>query len=329
MATEALGKAIATPVRAAFPLDEHSFAVICAGPVHPSATDRSAFRFKSGRAIEAVEVDPKASDRLILRVKPEPLPSFIIETISIQKLSLADGSSVKNVESPRFAGAIYNAMQLKVPHFSSEFPYASTLLDLHVTLACCGGCNGGVHGRGLSVLNTHTGGCFSGMWIYANRALIEPYPRWQRIVCAGGVVEERNGSTTIVDRGWMTARRDNEEPHQAPPPLPIHAIDVPMELTRSLETKGLDGSYVSFSDITIEKVRPIDGGLGQRTGAPVPAVEAQFTDESKAKSIAWLYQPSGQSIRPGQRMRSLAGFVHAEEPGRYILLTDKEADISL
>jgi len=28
-------------------------------------------------------------------------------------------------------------------------------------------------------------------------------------------------------------------------------------------------------------------------------------------------------------MRSLAGFVHAEEPGRYILLTDKEADISL
>jgi hypothetical protein len=329
MQTETQAKVIASPVLAAFPLEAHTFTVICAGPVHPSATDRSAFRFKGGRAVQSVEVDPKATNRLILRVEPDPLPSFSVETILIQKLSLADGSSVTNVETPRFAGGIYNAMQLKVPHFSAEFPYASTLIDVHVSVACCGGCNGGVHGRGLSVLNSHNGGCFSGIWIHATRSLIDPYPRWQRIVCTGGVVEERNGSMTIVDRGWMTAHRDNEKPHHAPPALPLHAIDVPAELTRSLETKGLDGSYVSFSDITIEKARAIDGGLGQRTGAPVPALEVQFTDESKAKTIAWLYQPSAQSLRPGQRLKRLSGFVHAEEPGRYILLTDKDADVSL
>jgi hypothetical protein len=134
---------------------------------------------------------------------------------------------------------------------------------------------------------------------------------------------------TIVDRGWMAARRDNENPHHAPPPLPLHAIDVPAELTRSLETKGLDGSYVSFSDITIEKAHSIDGGLGQRTGSSVPAVEVQFTDESEGRTIAWLYQLSAQSLRPGQRLKRLSGFVHAEEPGRYILLTDKEEDVSL
>jgi hypothetical protein len=316
-------------VRAAFPLDDSTFAVICSGPLHPSSADRSAIRFKSGRQIADVIIDPAAADRLIVNAQPHSLPSVVIETILLRKVAFADGSFANDVETPRFAGAIYNAMQLKVPHFSAEFPYSSTLLNLHASVACCGGCNGGIHARGLSVLNNHHGSGFSGIWIHSNRSLIDPYPRWQRIICAGGIVEERGGSMTLVDHGWMAARRDNEQPHHAPPPLPLQTIDLPAGVTRSLETKALDGSYVAFSEISIEASRSIDGGLGQRSGTSAPAVEVEFTDNSMGRSIAWLYQSSAQSLRPTQRIRRLAGFIHAEEPGRYILLSDKEEDISL
>jgi hypothetical protein len=316
-------------VRAAFPLDESTLTVICSSPLHPSSADRSGFRFSSGRSIADVKIDPVAADRLIVRAEPYSLPSVVIETMFIRELTFSDGTFVTEVETPRFAGTIYNAMQLKVPHFTADFPYRSTLVDVHASVACCGGCNGGIHARGLSVLNSHHGGGFSGLWIHSNRSLIDPYPRWQRIICAGGVMEEKNGSLTMVDYGWMTARRDNEQPHHAPPPLPLQTVDLPVGPTRALETKALDGSYVAFNEITIEASRSIDGGLGQRTGASVPAHEVQFTDSSGGRSIAWLYQPSAQALLPTQRIKRLAGFVHAEEVGRYILLTDKEEDISL
>ncbi|GAC1456279.1 MAG: hypothetical protein PVSMB1_05930 [Gemmatimonadaceae bacterium] len=328
MTTEAQGGKEIPLIRAVYPLDNRTFAVLCTEPVHPSSADASAFRFRSGRAIEAVESDEKGGGRLLIRVEPRPAAAFAVDSISIRSLNLADGNSVKNVEAPRFAAGVYNAMQLKVPHFAPEFPYGTSLDGLHVSVACCGGCNGGVHARGLSVLNVHHGGCFSGIWIYSTRALIDPYPRWQRIVCAGGVLEERSGSSTIVDRGWMTARRDGETQHHAPPPLAIETVDVPGELTKALEPKGLDGSYVAFSDVGIESVDVIEGGVDRKTRAAVPAVRVSFSDASRGTSVAWMYQVSAQRLRSGQRLKRLCGFVHAEEPGRYIVLTDKEEDIS-
>lgn len=103
---------------------------------------------------------------------------------------------------------------------SRVFPYASTLIDKHVTVMCCTGCNGGVRGRGFVVLNNHSGGGWSSIWVKTRQSIAVPYPRWQRIMFAGGVVSEMNGSTTVVDHGWMIIKKVDEPAHHAPPPLP-------------------------------------------------------------------------------------------------------------
>lgn len=56
-------------------------------------------------------------------------------------------------------------------------------------------------------------------------------------------------------------------------------------------------------------------------------MELVVTDDSGGRSIAWLYQPTAFDLKDGQKLRQPRGFVHAEERGQYVLLSDKEEDI--
>lgn len=226
---------------------------------------------------------------------------------------------------PRFLHGVLTPMELKVGHIADEFPFTSTRVGVHVSVACCTGCNGGVHDRGLVVINDHVGGPWTGLWVRTDLEIPTPYPRWQRTLFAGGVVDEQQGSTVVADRGWMTIEKLGEEPHHAPPPLPIETADFPREVTRSLTTRGLDGTWVEFRHVTVHDLRPVDPDGDDR----LPRVEAVVSDDSGGKAEAWLYQETARDLRPGRRIAFLRGFVHGEEPGRYVLLSDKEEDISL
>ncbi len=154
-----------------------------------------------------------------------------------------------------------------------------------------------------------------------------PYPRWQRVMFAGGVITEDTGSVTVVDHGWMIVRKGDEEAHHAPPPLPITTKDLPAERTTSLLTKSLDAAWVQFDEITVESTRHIPAG--GREGGDLPRTEIIFSDEAGGKSVAWLYQASARDLRESQSMKLLRGFVHAEQPGMYVLLSDKDEDLIL
>jgi hypothetical protein len=185
-------------VRAVFPRGNDSFAVVCAGPVDRSTVDKCYFRFGRGRSIIDVENDPDTPDRLIIRATP--IDSFMIDEMIIQRILLADGNAESNVTTPRFTGAAYNALQLKVPHFAADFPCRSTLHGVHVSVACCGGCNGGMQrwdARTWS-FRTQTSSLrrFHRHLVQSFRRLIDPYNRWQRILCVviptfGSVIETR------------------------------------------------------------------------------------------------------------------------------------------
>jgi hypothetical protein len=173
------------------------------------------------------------------------------------------------------------------------------------------------------------GGGWTGIWVQTGKTIEAPYPRWQKVQCLGGIIEEMNGSMTIVDKGWMRLKKANEKPHHAPPPLPIQTTDLPAERTTSLLSKSLDGSWVQFDDVIIQSAVRIDARDVSPGMVNLPRTEVRFTDGAKGQSIAWLYQPKGQGLKKNQRIKWLRGFVHAEQPGYYVLLSDKEEDILL
>jgi hypothetical protein len=43
--------------------------------------------------------------------------------------------------------------------------------------------------------------------IIALETIEVPYPRWQKVLFAGGVMQEENGSTVVVDKGWMVVKK--------------------------------------------------------------------------------------------------------------------------
>jgi hypothetical protein len=56
-------------------------------------------------------------------------------------------------------------------------------------------------------------------------------------------------------------------------------------------------------------------------------MEVGLRDGAGTESIAWLYQRSAFRLTPDTHLAVLRGFMHAEAPGRYVLLGDKEEDI--
>jgi hypothetical protein len=297
-------------VQACYPLGADRIAVVGA------ELDPSALTFESGLSIKQVEPVDGMPYQFLLTV------DGMTTSPQVEDELIASGRPTGG----RFLHGVLTPMELKVGHLADEFPFASTRIGLHVSVACCTGCNGGVHDRGLVVINGHIGGPWTGLWVQTELEIPSPYPRWQRTLFAGGVVEEQLGSTVVADKGWMTIEKLDEEPHHAPPPLRIETADLPRDMTRVLDARGLDATWVELRDLTVDDLRPVEPeGEGQR----LPRVEVVVSDGSGGASAAWLYQESASSLRPKQRIAVLRGFVHGEEPGRYVLLSDKEEDISV
>jgi hypothetical protein len=252
---------------------------------------------------------------------------IVVDRLNVKGLSLEGVKKPINGSSPEFVLGVKNPSELKVPHLETGFPYSSTLVGVHVTVACCTGCNGGVHDRNLVVLNHHVGGPWTGIWVQTGKTIEAPYPRWQKVLCAGGVVAERNGSTNIVDKGWMELHKQFEVPHHAPPALPIETADFPNSPSKALFLKGLDASWVQFDDIRVDRAEAVAPTPPASKTVSLQRNEITFTDRSSGTSTAYLYQPSGLKVSAGQHVRMLRGFVHAEKPGLYVLLSDKEEDL--
>ena len=126
----------------------------------------------------------------------------------------------------------------------------------------------------------------------------------------------------------MEIHKKFEEPHHAPPPLPIECAQLPNTNSRELLQKGLDGTWVQFDGIQVEQAQTISPTKGSKVLRLIRN-EIVFSDKSGAKSTAYLYQPSGLKVRTGQKIKQLRGFVHAEGAGKYVLLSDKEQDLTL
>jgi hypothetical protein len=314
---------------AVFPLSNTELLVICGQPVHPSMAQSDQFRLKSGLPVHDVRIEPAWPERLLLHVAPMRSQPLTVDEVSIRDLRSADGASLGTFVSPPFIQGIQTPMELKIPHLQPAFPYTSTLTGLHASVMCCTGCNGGIHARGLVVLNNHAGGSWSSIWIRTEKTIDTPYPRWQRVLFAGGVIAEDNGSLEAIDRGWMVIRKSDEPAHHAPPPLPIKTEDLPAEPSTLLLSKSLDGVWVQFDDIVLESVRAVLTSEDGLTADNLPHMEIVFHDSSGGHSRAWLYQTSARRLQPQQTIKRLRGFIHAEELGVYILLSDKEEDIGI
>jgi hypothetical protein len=249
-------------------------------------------------------------------------------TVDVASVTLKGGGTRMDRarSSIRFAHGILSPMELKIPNLAPEFPFGSTLVGVHVTLECCTGCNGGVHDRNLVVLNSHIGGPWTGAWVETGKTIEAPYPRWQKVRCAGGVVAERSGSTTVVDQGWMEVIKQFETPHHAPPPLGINASDLPRGRDTTLLAKSLDGSWVQLTGVTVKAAKTVEPPPSKGARRLVRN-EVTVTDGSGGEAEVWLYQPSGLELRVGDQVNVLRGFVHIERPGQWVILSDKEEDL--
>jgi hypothetical protein len=306
---------------AAFPLSDTEVMLIASAPLDPSMADARRFSTKRGIEVRHARLDEARPERAVLTVEEMAPAPLTVDVVLIDDLHLADGQSVGEAVSPRFVHAVQEPMRLKVPQVEPAFPFPSTLADVHVSVMCCTGCNGGVHDRGLVALNGHVGGPWTGIWIQTDRGIEGPYRRWQRILCAGGVISEESGATTVVDRGWMTMQAAAEPPHHPPPPLRLSTLDLPLERTTSLISKSLDGVWVEFGEAAVETSERV----GDKGG--LPHTDIVITDASKGRTAVRLYQPTAAGLEAGMRLELLRGFVHAEEPGLYLVLSDKEEDL--
>jgi hypothetical protein len=179
----------------------------------------------------------------------------------------------------------------------------------------------------LVVLNNHTGGSWSGIWVHSQIDMPAEYARWQKVAFLGGVLHDESGSTTIRDEGWMRVRLAGEVPHSPPPPTHVSTSDFPAEGTRSLLARSLEACWVEFADITVIDATMVEPGTGDAAALRLPRMEILFSDNSGVETIAWLYQQSAFDLAPRTRLSCLRGFIHAEAPGRYLLLGDKEEDL--
>jgi hypothetical protein len=69
---------------------------------------------------------------------------------------------------------------------------------------------------------------------------------------------------------------------------------------------------------------------GESAGGDLPRTEITFRHEAGGRSVAWLYQASSAlDLRERPSMKLLWGFVHAEQSGMRVLLSDKEEDLTL
>lgn len=303
---------------ASYPLDpEH---IVVRLTAQPGGLDEMSFSLRSGLAVSEVAADDETPERVVLTTERM---SAVPVTIDHVVLRAAERPAI----GPSFAHGPLTALELKVPHFDQRFPFSSRFTGVHVSVACCTGCNGGVHDRGLVVLNDHLGGGWSGIWVRTPQRIEGPYPRWQRMVFAGGVIHD-HGSTEVVDIGWMEISRGDEEAHYPPPPLPISAADIPAEGTTSLRSRGLDGSWVELSDLVVEDTERVEPEAERGSGR-LPYTAVRFKDGSGTRSVAYLFQSQRDAVEAGTRIARLRGFIHAEVPGEYVLLTDKPEDIDL
>ena len=314
---------------AAFPISDSQIVLICPDAVNPAMEKASLYRLESGLAVKSVKLNKKHPERIMLRVEPMRNLPLKIDSVTIRSFQSIHGTKARKAVSPEFIQGVHGAMELKAPYFADTFPYTSNLIGRHVSVACCTGCNGGVHDRNLVVLNHHIGGAWSGIWVQTGKTIEAPYPRWQRVLCAGGVIEEVSGSMVVVDKGWMEIYKQKETAHHAPPSLPIQTIDIPARRVTSLACKSLDGAWVQFEEIDVKSATFIEAQERVREAINLPRTEITFTDKSGGVSKAYLYQPSGHKVKIGRHVKQLRGFVHAEKPGVYVLLSDKEEDIIL
>jgi hypothetical protein len=144
-----------------------------------------------------------------------------------------------------------------------------------------------------------------------------------------GVIADVKGSVTVVDEGWMEIHKNLEVPHHAPPPLPVTCAQIPNSKSKTVLSKGLDASWVEFSNIVVESAEVSSPSQTAEKIKQLKRNQIIFTDTSGAKSSAFLYQPTGLKVAPGTRLKKLRGFVHAEAVGQYVVLSDKEEDIVL
>lgn len=315
-------------IAAVFPLSDTQVVLIFPDAVDLSGTvEPDLFRFRSGIGVRGVRSFDERRQSLVLDVETMAALPMTVDQVSASKLRGRDGRPLGDVVSPLFIHAIQSPTELRPLHFEGKFPFTSTLVGHHVSVMCCTGCNGGVHDRGLVVLNNHVGGGWSSIWIRTDKTIDVPYPRWQRVLFAGGVIEEEGGSTVVVDRGWMVVKKTDEVAHHAPPALSLRSVDLPLDQTPSLLCKGLDAAWVQFENVLVESADRVPAVESQSNTTQLARTEIVISDNSGGRSVAWLYQRSAEGFKGGERIRVLRGFVHAEEPGRYVVLSDKEEDL--
>lgn len=309
---------------AAFPVSDHEIVLHFKKPL-PSTVDPRMFRSARGIQIRGARVEQTSPHEVVLDIEPLPRLPLAADSIAVSGLVAGDGSALGELQSPRFLHGVHSAMELKVPHAEAAFPFRSTLSGLHATVECCTGCNGGIHDRDLVVVNNHSGGGWSGIWVRTAKVIDGPYPRWQRVMFAGGILADEDGSLTLVDHGWMRVAKGDEAPHHAPPPLPVRTKDVPATRTESLLTKSLDGTWVELTDVKVVSAREV-APLKSEYSRTLRRIEL-LVDDGSGPANAWMYQPSSAKVEVGQALASLRGFVHAEAEGVYALLSDKEEDL--
>ncbi|MDQ3935615.1 MAG: hypothetical protein M3340_13395 [Actinomycetota bacterium] len=313
---------------ATFPADERHLVLVAAVELDASAAESANVRLATGLEVTDVSRHPSRANALLARVELEPDAPLTVDRAEITDLRTAAGDTLDTVVGPEFVHGVREPMELKLANLDGRSPFGSKLVDKHVTISCCTGCNGGIHDRGLVVLNNHIGGPWSSMWVQTNQPLEAPYPRWQKVRMAGGVLEERSGSTVVVDRGWMEIAKLDEPEHHAPPALRITTADLPEDTSRLLIHKSLEGAYVEFRKVEVISAERVEPDKADEEGTlRLSRVEVSFSDPSGGRTAAWLYQGAMDAMSDHRRLAGLRGFVHAEEPGRYVVLSDKEEDV--
>lgn len=145
--------------RAAFPLDDNQLVVLLEEEISVASEKSLKAESHAGRLLRGVVVDPSDSRRLTLKLAPVRSHGIVIDFLRISG-DIVDKLNRKavSIKTPKFIHGIKDLTELKALQLDHQFPFASRLAGVHVSVACCTGCNGGVHDRNLVVLNHHIGG---------------------------------------------------------------------------------------------------------------------------------------------------------------------------
>ena len=313
----------------AFPKSNTELRLVFSTPVDEiTAGNPENYSSEKKLKILSASVDPGNPKYVIL--KTEPMNGEIIKTdiIRVAGVRTTNNSLIAKKESPRFLHGIASIAGIQ-KQAQKVFPFRSKFDGLVATMSCQkdGGVNSNhlIDTLGYSFLHKQTGGPFNSIKVVVGIGKkhvpgideeverLAPKGLSPHVLWSGGVIQNVNGETQLVDTGFIEGSIMKATPKKFPPPYLVKTKDLLAAST--LKGKSLQGVIVRFENVVIDKISQPNKRQFRKF---------VFYDDSEVKGYGFLLDTVKQEVKQGQKFQVIRALVHQLAKDHYEVIVEMD-----